>query len=182
MAIHDAGLAIPVQPCLFVDTLFSDGTMKRFLDSTGKQWEFDVNLESIERVKSICNVDLSDLFGDDLKLISSLFENPSLLVSVLWELCEHQDDTLKAAFRKSMRGDSLELAASALVDDVIDFFPNARRRELCRATVQKLWQTVDVSQKEAEKLLAGYDPTSLNSVTSSAELPVSIPDHSPSAS
>lgn len=156
--------------------------MKRFNDANGKQWEFDIDVDSIERVKSICQIDLTSLFGDDLKLIARLFEEPALLISVLWELINHPDQSLKPAFRKAMKGDALELAANLLVNEIIDFFPNAKRRELCREAVRKVWQTVEVNQTQAASLMAQYDPTSSNSATSSPESSASIPAGSPSGS
>ncbi len=156
--------------------------MKRFLDSNGKQWEIDVHLASLERVNDACGIDLTQLFGDGLTMLSKLFDDAGHLTKVLWCLCgPEQGDEGKAEFLKAMRGDALEAGANALVDAVIDFFPNARRRELCRAAVEKMWATVTAGQDLAERKLAEIEPASLVSAGRLAELLESIPDISPSA-
>lgn len=142
--------------------------MKRFNDATGKQWEIDVHLESIERVKDLHKIDLTQLFSNDMALLSRLSEDATTLANVLWNLQVNQG-AAKSDFLKSLRGDSIESGFRALVEDVIDFFPNARRRELCRKTVEKLWQTVEAGQDLAEMKLEALNPTLLLSVTNSAE-------------
>lgn len=141
--------------------------MKTFNDSTGKPWELDINVESIERVKTICNVELTQLFNDGFKLLYTLFEDTALLTAVLVVLCAPDD---KPAFQRSMKGDCLEDAARALVDDVIDFFPNRNRRKLCKAAIAKLWETVEAGQELAEVKLSEFNPKSLTFVGSSVAL------------
>jgi len=142
--------------------------MKRFNDATGKQIEIDVHIESIERVKSIPSLDLTQLFADKMQMVNELTEDPLKLASVIWELQTSQASD-KAAFLRGMKGDAIEAAFKALVEDVIDFFPNARRREICRATVAKLWETVEAIQDQATQELAAINPTSLLTVTNSPE-------------
>lgn len=139
--------------------------MKQFKDSTGVAWELDINVESIERVKELCKLDLTQLFNDQFALLSELFEDTARLTAVLVVLCAPDDEP---AFKRAMRGDCLEDAAKALVDDVIDFFPNRKRRDLCRTTVAKLWETVDAGQKMAAEKLSELNPTSLISAGSLA--------------
>lgn len=142
--------------------------LKYFSDSTGTKWSLDINVGSVEKVKSACGVDLTKLFSNELELLTELFDNTSTLAEVLWVLCE-TPGTTKESFKSALKGDSLGLAANALVDDVIDFFPNPRRRELCRATVRKLWETVEQEQAKAESQLNSLNSTLSNSAGSLGE-------------
>lgn len=146
--------------------------MKRFIDATGKQWEIDVHLESIERVKSSRGIDLTKLFADEMRLINQLSEDHATLAEVLWEL-QTSPGADRSEFIRGLRGDALEAGFKALLDDVIDFFPNSRQRKICRETVEKLWQTVEAVQSQAETELAKFNPNALLSATSSAESAVS---------
>jgi len=136
--------------------------LKRFNDSTGKQWEIDIHVGSIEKVKNLCGVDLTKIFEPDLKLLGQLFDDPKLLTDVLWCLCENGD---KSTFVNAMRGDALEQAANALIEDVIDFFPNAKRRELCRLQLRKIWEITGAEQAKFEAAVNSLDLTSLHSAT-----------------
>lgn len=142
--------------------------MKRFIDATGKQWEIDVHLESIERVKSSRGIDLTKLFADEMRLINQLSEDHATLAEVLWEL-QTSPGADRSELLRGLRGDALEAGFKALLDDVIDFFPNSRQRKICRETVEKLWQTVDAIHDQTEKKLAELSPMLLASATSSAE-------------
>ena len=119
--------------------------MKRFNDATGKQWEFEVDLVSIERVKDDTGVDLTLLFDDEMKSLAAVTGNPAQLAAVLWSLIRNPDwlpevcKGRKLEFLKALRGDALEAGAKALMDGVIDFFPSERRRALLREAVAKMW-------------------------------------------
>lgn len=142
--------------------------MKRFNDATGKQWEIDVHLESIEKVKSALGIDLTKLFADEMRLINQLSEDQSQLAAVLWEL-QTSPAADRSEFLRGLRGDALEEGFKALLDDVINFFPNSRQRNICRETLAKLWQTVDAIHDQTEKKLAELNPTLLASATNSPE-------------
>lgn len=135
--------------------------MKRFNDATGKQWEIDVHLGSIEKVKSLCGVDLTKLFEADMVLLGRLFDDAKTLVDVLACLCGKENDP---DFLTVFRGDSLEEAAKALTEDVIDFFPNAKRRELCRSMLRKVWEITETQQAELSEAIESL-PTSSNCAT-----------------
>jgi hypothetical protein len=167
--------------------------MKQFKDASGKTWELDINVGSVEVVREVCKVDLTQLFGDGNQSLMRLFEEPSHLTTVLLCLLSLTPSNFdkngidKAAFLKAMKGDALEQAANALVDDVIDFFPSRRQREVYRAAVNKLWETVNAGQDLAMTKIVEIDPMPklkalLASATSSAESAVSTPDPLRSAS
>jgi hypothetical protein len=159
--------------------------MKTFKDASGREWTIDINLNTIEQVIASCKIDLTALFEGEHETLAQLFNTPRLLVSVLWVLCgPEQPDALlsEKLFKANMKGDALEAGANALVDDIIDFFPRARQREVCRAAVKKYWEMVEVAHQKAEADLQKIRLTSSGSVTSSEALLDSIPAPSPSAS
>jgi hypothetical protein len=135
---------------------FKRDTMQVFKNLDGVEYKINVNVLSLETVKSSCGIDLATLFTEGSTLLADLFENPSTLCSVLWVLCGTPDGD-KAAFLRSMGGDSLEQAASALVEEVISFIPNQRKQEMCRAAIAKLWQVVNAAQDLAFAELASLD-------------------------
>jgi hypothetical protein len=167
--------------------------MKEFKDANGKAWRLDVNLASIEVVRETCKVDLTQIFENGLTSLVKLFEDHRQLAEVLLcllglEAANFDKNGIdRTAFLKALKGDALEQAANALVDDVIDFFPNRRQREVYRAAVNKVWETVLKGQDLAMEKILEVDPmpalrTLLNSATSSAESVASTPLDSPSVS
>lgn len=140
--------------------------MKYFNDTTGKQWKIDVNVGSIEDVAAQTGINLTGLFSEELGLLNRLYSEPGLLCHLLWSFCGDGTEAGRTAFLSVMKGDVLELAADALVSDVIDFFPNARRRELCRATLAKIREAAEMAYNKAEKNLSELNAASLTSATS----------------
>jgi hypothetical protein len=116
--------------------------MKVFRDARGREWYVSVNVTSIKRVKALVGVNLLDALGGDLA--ERLTTDTILLCDVLFALCKPEADTkgiTDADFGESLHGEVLDPASVALIEEIIDFFPNERDRAALRRTMQ-LAQTV----------------------------------------
>ncbi len=111
--------------------------MKSFSDNIGRSWIINVNVGTIKRVRALCNVDLANIISIEngavpkVDLLEKLASDPVLLVDVLYAICKEEADKLNISdedFGRSMAGDSIEHATTALLDEVIDFFPVAKRQ------------------------------------------------------
>lgn len=110
--------------------------MKSFTDSLGRAWTLVVNVATIKRVRALCGVDLNSVIEVEdgkpsAKLLERLSGDPVLLVDVLYAVCKPECDRLGVSdedFGSAMAGDSVDTATQALLDEVIDFFPEAKRR------------------------------------------------------
>lgn len=111
--------------------------MKTFNDNTGRSWTLSVTVGTIKRVRALCGVDLANIItleaGKQPKvdLLERLASDPVLLVDVLYAVCKPEADTRNISdeeFGRAMAGDAIEFATAALLDEVIDFFPEAKRR------------------------------------------------------
>ena len=109
--------------------------MKTFTDNTGRTWTLLVNVATIKRVRALCGVDLNSIIEVEdgkptTKLLERLSTDPVLLVDVLYAVCRpecEQKGVSDEDFGAAMAGDAIEQATSALMDEVIDFFPEAKR-------------------------------------------------------
>ncbi len=111
--------------------------MKSFTDNTGRAWMLAVTVGTIKRVRALCGVDLANIItleaGKQPKvdLLERLASDPVLLVDVLYAVCKPEADAKNITdeeFGRAMAGDAIELATAALLDEVIDFFPEAKRQ------------------------------------------------------
>jgi len=107
--------------------------MKEFKDKDGKSWTVDITVQTVKRVRDLCDgIDLLSLATPGNNLMPRL-EDPCTLVGVLYAVClpQIQERSLSPeAFGGSFTGDALEDAANALTTDIIDFFPNRKRQVL----------------------------------------------------
>ena len=112
-----------------------------------------MNVAQMKRVRSSLGVDLVNVIavnGDGtLKttLIDDIVNDPCLLVDILWVVCEKQakaQGVTDEDFGASLAGDSIEDATRAFLDELVDFFPGARRLFLKKA--------VDLARKFAGKM------------------------------
>ena len=110
--------------------------MKSFTDNKGRTWTLEVTVATIKRVRALCKVDLNSIVELDknnkpsAELLEQLSTDPVLLVDVLYAVCKPQADKLGITdedFGEAMAGDAIEHATSALLEEVIDFFPEAKR-------------------------------------------------------
>lgn len=111
--------------------------MKSFTDNTGRTWTLSVTVGTIKRVRALCNVDLAGVISIEsgaqpkVDLLERLGSDPVLLVDVLYAVCKPEADAKGVSdeeFGQAMSGDAIEMATTALLDEVIDFFPETKRK------------------------------------------------------
>jgi len=125
--------------------------MKTFTDNAGRTWTVQVNVDAIRRVRDLAKVDLLEVVEG--KLIERLVGDPVLLCDVLYCLCKEQADAQGLAdvdFGRGMGGDAIDHAATALLEELVDFFPQGRRRVLSKALAKlRHLQTAALTAVEA---------------------------------
>ena len=116
--------------------------MKAFTDAKGRSWEIELNIRQMKRVRDILGVDLVNVIQTNkdgsvaTDTIDRVANDPILLCDILWVLCEQQakaDGVTDEDFGSSLAGDSIDEATAAFLDELVDFFPGARRLFLKKA-------------------------------------------------
>jgi len=135
--------------------------MKSFTDTLGRTWTLVVNVIAIKRVRALCNVDLNAIIEVEdgkpsARLLERLSGDPVLLVDVLYAVCKPECDQRNITdenFGAAMAGDAIDHATSALLDEVIDFFPEAKRLAL-KKILSATRRFAQVARTRMETLLA----------------------------
>ncbi|WDI40517.1 hypothetical protein [Bremerella sp. P1] len=112
--------------------------MKTFKDNADRTWTVTVNVDAIKRVRSLLNIDLMEAVEG--KLIERLIGDPILLCDVIYCVCKEDADAkgiTDEEFGRAMAGDAIELATTALLEELVDFFPQGKR-QLLRKALAKL--------------------------------------------
>jgi hypothetical protein len=111
--------------------------MRAFKDNQGHQWEIAITVDTVKRVRGLLNVDLLAAIEGDL--VPKLATDPILLADVLYAVVKPQADNLGVSdedFGRGLGGDAIEAATTALLEELVDFFP-ARRRTPLQAAMRK---------------------------------------------
>lgn len=127
--------------------------MKTFSDSAGRAWTVVVNVDAIKRVRDLAGVNLLEVVEG--KLIDRLVADPVLLCDVVYALCKEQADAKGVSDREfgvSMSGDAIDSATGALLEELVGFFPQGRRRLLAKA-LEKLRRLEAATLQAAEARL-----------------------------
>ena len=166
--------------------------MRQFTDTKERVWDVELNVRQMKRVRDILGIDLVNVIqaGKDGAVATDTLDrvanDPILLVDILWVLCEGQ---AKAAgvtdddFGSSLAGDSISDATRAFLDELVDFFPGARRLFLKKAVdLARKYETENL--EVLEKALASPEfeerlKTSLQPPAASRESAESTPAPSP---
>ena len=112
--------------------------MKTFKDNADRTWTVTVNVDAIKRVRSLLSIDLMEAVEG--KLIERLIGDPVLLCDVIYSVCKEDADAkgiTDEEFGRAMAGDAIELATTALLEELVDFFPQGKR-QLLRKALAKL--------------------------------------------
>jgi hypothetical protein len=70
------------------------------------------------------------------KLLEKLIGDPVLLCDVIYSVCKPEADTKSISdvdFGQAMGGNAIDGATTALLEELVDFFPQGRRRVLSKA-------------------------------------------------
>jgi len=108
--------------------------MKTFTDNAGHTWQVVINVAAAKRVRDLLGVDLLEAGGGEL--LKRLAVDPILLVDVIYVLCKPQADAAQVgdeAFGEAMAGDVIDTATTALLEELVDFFPGPKRAVLRKA-------------------------------------------------
>lgn len=114
-----------------------------------------INVSAIKRVRALCNIDLASVVTLDgakkprFELLEQLSGDPVLLVDVLYAICKNEADKLGVGdieFGESMSGDAINEATEAFLGELIDFFPEAKRKVLQK--IHSAAQRFDLKSKE----------------------------------
>lgn len=162
--------------------------MRTFADNLGRTWYVAVNVATIRRVRAALDVDLYQLVDDGMEALGKLVADPVRLADVLFVLCQEEATTKNISdedFGRALGGDAITAGAEALVEELVDFFPDERSRTCLRQVIGKGRQVREKLLDHAETMLAGLDPEScanelISSLTNSRGSSASIRAPSPS--
>jgi hypothetical protein len=119
-----------------------------FKDKKGREWRIDLNVGVLKRLKASGYDLLAEIKGSGERKV---FEDAMLLPEVVWLIVGNQTQHNEADFLESLGGDELEKMAEALVEAVLDFFPQGQRERMRRLLAKgKEVQTVKLDQAEAK--------------------------------
>jgi len=154
--------------------------MQKFVDRAGRIWIVDIDNTTLRRVKTLTGVHLLEAIDGDL--ITRLSTDPLLLGDVLFAICKPQADQQQItdeAFGEGLAGNSIDDATGALLEALINYFPESRRRLLRKAAEkQKLIETRGISA--IEKRLD--DPNLVERIVEDLERKLAVPTLSDSSS
>lgn len=111
--------------------------MRNFIDSSGRVWVVDISVATIKRVRTLTGINLLEVIQGEL--IEQLSSDPILLADCLYAVCQPQavrEGVSDEAFGQSLAGDVIDRATTALLEGLIEFFPEPKRRLLEKATAK----------------------------------------------
>ena len=128
--------------------------MKIWKDAEGHSYETKITVAEIRDVKTELGINLMDIATGDL--LQRISEDVILLCDILYVINRSQakeygiDDV---QFGRNLYGDALEEATRAFMEEMINFFPNQRTRQLLTKAMTKGQERMDKALDLAEKSL-----------------------------
>lgn len=120
--------------------------MKQFTDKTGKVWTIDINIGTVEDVKSTLGVDLLRIEDGEPTLLDRLADDLTLLAEIVCVLLgEH---ATAAELKRSFDGKTIAACRKAFYEELIDFFLQCGRKDRATA-MQKHAAAMELGIEEA---------------------------------
>jgi len=128
--------------------------MSKFTDTEGRVWNVQLTVHLVKEVKQRLDVDLLDeQVHETLTLLTGDIVKS---VDILYVLCSHQADKNEISdieFGQSLYGDVLFEGINAMVEALIDFFPNPKKRVWIRRLWEKATNHMDKTNDQMLELL-----------------------------
>lgn len=128
--------------------------MKIWKDAEGHAYETKITVAEIRDVKTELGINLMDIATGDL--LQKISEDVILLCDILYVINRSQAKAFgidDAQFGRNLYGDALEEATHAFMEEMINFFPNQRTRQLLTKAMTKGQERMDKALDLAEKTL-----------------------------
>jgi hypothetical protein len=129
--------------------------MRTFQDNAGRTWTVVVTVDSIKRVRDLLGEDLLDIEH----ILPRLQADPILLCDIVYSICKPQADAEKISdvdFARAMAGDSIAHAKAALIEELINFFPDQKVKEVIRLAIERgdylSQQLAELAKKRLQKM------------------------------
>ena len=111
--------------------------MHTFTDTQGRPWTITLNVDAIRRVRSVLNINLLEAIEG--RLLERLITDPVLLCDILFVVIQPEAIAKGISdedFGRSLGGDVLDVATTALLEELVDFFPSAKRTVFRKALIK----------------------------------------------
>ena len=132
--------------------------MHTFVDTAGHTWTVAITVDTIKRVRALVGFDLLAVVEKDT--LQKLIDDPITLCDVMYAVIKPEADTNEISdvqFWQSLSGDVLDTASAALLQELTDFFPKAKRTVL-----QKVLSKMETATRFAtEKAMTRLDAIDL---------------------
>lgn len=135
--------------------------MHTFTDNAGRVWTIQVNVATVKRVRGLVGIDLYQLVDAGFQSLGKLVSDPVQLADVLYCLVKDEAEAKQISdeeFGRGLAGDAITLAADAFVEELVDFFPDARARAGLRKVIATGRKVKESLLTHAEELLDRLDP------------------------
>lgn len=128
--------------------------MRSFKDNEGRQWAVDINVAALKRVRGLTGTDLMQVVEGTL--IEKLIRDPILLCDVVYAICKPEADGRGVSdedFGRSMAGDAIEHATTAVLEELVGFCPSPRDRANLGRVLQATQKVMERARDLVEKRL-----------------------------
>lgn len=131
----------------------------QFADRSGHIWTIDINVDAIEQVHRETNVSLYTLIDDKLKRLAELLDNLPAFAHVCYLLVGAEAAKVdRPTFARTIKGDVVDAMVNAFLEELKDFFPDARRRAAIGKLVQSIQKFQNLAMDQVTDNLAKIDP------------------------
>lgn len=134
--------------------------MNTFTDLKGRKWDVSINIANVALVEKNTGVSLYLILDDKAQPLQELLENLPLFATVVYWLCKRQADAQGIDdydFAEAIAGDCLLEMRDALIEALVDFFPDARRRALLARMMTSGKRVEQMAMERMEKTANGMN-------------------------
>lgn len=130
-------------------------SVRQFTDCEGRTWRVRITVDEVKRCREQLGIQILDATNPQADLCGRLSTDPELLVNVLYVVCRQQADERGLSdeqFGRSMAGDAIWEASTALLEAVADFFPSPAQRAARHKLIERSTRIVRLLERRLDEV------------------------------
>ena len=129
--------------------------LNHFSDTKNRKWVLKMTVGKVRQIRETLGVDITHAIDPTKSVVDDIANDPVLMFDIIYLCCLEQMESTKVSgedLADAISGDTIEDAAKALIDAIIDFFPRSKTEVIRESLALKDKMVMRIKRKSLDSM------------------------------